>query len=264
MIPARVNDAKNTNHLHLNDWWMQQKYDGVRLLVEVTEQGWSAYNRRGEQSSLSGDPRLDRAFSSLRVDGTVVFDGEFVGDWFVVFDFLAPGIVEPEHPFETRFSVLESYLDAPGVVVAKTAKTTDEKEAMFQGLLERGAEGVIFRDRLAPYYQGYHPRAGVLRWKFTKTIDCVVLERTPDGKDSVTLGLLDLRDEAIIWHNVGKASTVGKSVEPGEVVEVEFLYATESNRLYQPRIKRVRTDKLSRECTLGQLEGTYTDRNLIL
>lgn len=254
-------------HLDNDDWWMQQKFDGRRLVVELHE-GWQALNRNGEAAAnltATITKRLDRAFATfLPVTTPWYVDGELVGEWFVIFDLVVPSTIPAELPYHRRLEVLERFFDdvqAPGITVVKTAKSTEGKREMFSAVRERGGEGVVFRHRDSAYVSGH--RSQLLKYKFTKSVDCMVVRSGVDGKNNVTLGLWSA--DFNTCHNVGKCSAEGKgSISAGDVVEVEFLYTTESNRLYQPRIKRVRTDKNPIDCAVDQLDGTHTNRKLIV
>ena len=53
-------------------------------------------------------------------------------------------------------------------------------------------------------------------------------------------------------------------VKAGDVVEVQILYVSDDDRLYQPTRPRLRDDKTATECTWDQLEPNKTDKTLIL
>ncbi len=94
--------------------------------------------------------------------------------------------------------------------------------------------------------------------KFVRELDAHVVEvATSTGKQNAALAVYDDEGNAVA---IGKVSTIGKgSVKVGDVVEVRFLY-TVGDRLFQPRIVRVRTDKTGPECSARQLEGTRTNK----
>jgi hypothetical protein len=75
----------------------------------------------------------------------------------------------------------------------------------------------------------------------------------PDARHgSATLGVLDPRLGPTELIPVGACSLIGKpQVSVGDVIEVAYLNWTGS-ALYQPRMTRVRTDKLPEDCTMAQ------------
>jgi len=115
------------------------------------------------------------------------------------------------------------------------------------------------RDTTAPYQPGRRS-SGLLRHKFLRELDAhVVGVSTTTGKQNAALAVYDDEGNTVA---IGKVSTIGKgTITVGDVVEVRFLY-TVGNRLFQPRIVRVRTDKAGTECSTRQLEGTHTNKIL--
>ena len=72
-------------------------------------------------------------------------------------------------------------------------------------------------------------------------------EMTVDQQQAVTL----LRRLPIL--PVGRCSVIGKPhVEPGDVIEVAYLYRAATGGLIQPRMTRIRHDKSPRECGIDQ------------
>jgi ATP-dependent DNA ligase len=252
-------------------WSMQPKLDGDRLLILVEDGVVSAYGRNGQAKvSNIGAAILApfRKFSS----GRWVFDGEVVGRVLWLFDLPealpeADHIIGPSNSFATRYAALTAVVDVLGsehVRLVPVADTPEEKAAMLADAQENRKEGVMFRLNAAPYMVGRSP--ALLKHKFVKTIDCVVIEAGRKGKDSASLGVFD-HDGNLV--EVGAASTIGKNkrgggIKAGQVVEVEFLYilSQDDPRLYQPRIKSVRSDKAAAECSTDQLIGAHTNRDV--
>jgi hypothetical protein len=114
-------------------------------------------------------------------------------------------------------------------------------------------EGVAIKHRTAPYRPGESGQH--FKFKFTKSASCKVTAVGVDSKCNAAIGLRDAKGK---WIEVAHVSTIGKCrIAPGQIVEILFLYATEGNRLYQPRIKEVRTDVPDSECTFArQLKPT--------
>lgn len=117
-----------------------------------------------------------------------------------------------------------------------------------------------------------------LKWKFTKTADCIVSEVRPpcphdcprrkDAKHlaenshrSVNVQLLDPETHELI--DVGAVAMSDdnlQKVRRGDVIEVRYLYVENpaKPRLYQPAFMRMRPDKSANECWITQLEYTLT------
>lgn len=258
-------------------WWMQQKFDGVRVLA-VCRYGEVSFVTRGGRPLKSTQVRSDAAREELSQvsGGAFVLDGEFLSDRYYVFDM-------PSHDgpyFERLAYALETVsvvdLLVPGgaqhVFRVKTARTREDKAALLSKLREEGAEGVMIKSRNMAYLPGQRQRDG-FKAKFVKTLDCVILARNVgwmDGKTrqgpkvNAVLGIaLDdgvtpqvrsamLRDGQ--WYRIiGQCSMVGKPGVEGDVVEVRYLYLGAGGRLYQPTVLQVRTDKAASECRSDQL-----------
>src|SRR6059058_1192562 len=96
---------------YLNDdhWVAQQKLDGDRILITVTDGKVRALNREGVARSNPVPRRVLDQFACF--PGTWCFDGELMTSgelW--LFDLpQAAGHVSPEQPFSFRYAVLERF-----------------------------------------------------------------------------------------------------------------------------------------------------------
>ena len=194
-----------------------------------------------------------------------MFDGEITGRKLWLFDLLdAGGHLNSEAPFRDRHTALTAVLetlapDAASIGLLGYVSGTTAKRELLSTAAADNREGIIFRDSEAAYQPGRRS-SGLLKLKFLREVDAHVVEvATTTGKQNAVLAVYD--DEANPVH-IGKASTIGKgAITVGDVVEVRFLY-TVGNRLFQPRIVRVRTDKTGAECSARQLEGTRTNKSI--
>jgi ATP-dependent DNA ligase len=206
---------------------------------------------------------------------------------FIAFDLLA----YEEHswleqPFEQRRTGLEKLLaeswfqDAP-VELMVSVDTPREAERWL-----REAEGVIAKQRSAPYLPG--KRKGMVKVKRTRTIDAVVAGWRP-GKEERTVGALilalyDGEDLRVVGHCSGLTAKVKRELvdflapyETGErgsadpsrwsadrnlewvalrpelVVEIDFDHVSAGRIRHGAKLKRWREDKNPRECTVDQL-----------
>ncbi|HEY2633011.1 MAG TPA: ATP-dependent DNA ligase [Solirubrobacteraceae bacterium] len=206
---------------------------------------------------------------------------------FIAFDLLAYDEHSwLEQPFEQRRAGLEKLLgeswfeDAP-VELMVAVDTSEEAEAWL-----RDAEGVIAKERSAPYLPG--ERKGMVKVKRTRTIDAVVTGWRP-GKEERTVGALILAlydgdDLRVVGHCSGLTAKVKRELidffapyETGErgsadpsrwsadrdlewvalrpelVVEIDFDHVSAGRIRHGAKLKRWREDKDPRECTVDQL-----------
>lgn len=250
MLPQPI-QAKSAEPLFSDDGWaMSEKLDGQRLIVRSLSHAIVGYNRQGLKTSIPSD--IHEGFYDIPVGWT--FDGELVNGTYHVFD-----IIEAKSksllnvPFEKRYSLLVSVMDRKTYGMKKVPHFSTEsgKTGLFTRLLKNKAEGVVFKMLKAPYASG---RTGnILKYKFVKDVDAVILEKGVDGKDAMRLGVF--KDGDIF--DIGKCSTLtgdGPESKVGDVVSVQCLYATASGKLYQPVTPLIRTDKAPEECTYTQIE----------
>lgn len=242
----------------------QQKLDGARVLVHVGE-AVVATNRAGQVTALA-----DGVLASLAdlVRGTVL-DGELVqeagGPCLWLFDLLQHG-TEDLRPrgYLDRYQELDVVVDQVSgpVKLVPLFRGAKQKRALFERLQRERAEGIVFKRLDAPYVPGRPSSGGAQRkYKFTKSADVVIVENAGNAY-------------AMVVHDAaGKARPIGKvfagttnelradldaRLGRGEtpVAEVEYLYATDDDQLFQPVFLRLRDDKEPDECTLDQLVKT--------
>jgi hypothetical protein len=107
---------------------------------------------------------------------------------------------------------------------------------------------VVFKLLPAAYRAGKNGQHK--KFKFVKTLTAKVLAVRENGKDSVTLGLIEDGQ----WLTVGRTTTIGQGpYQVGDLVEVRYLYATEGRQLFQSVLLGRRDDITEAECTVSQL-----------
>jgi bifunctional non-homologous end joining protein LigD len=216
-------------------WVMQEKKDGIRLLVEKSGEIVRAMNRKGQFIGLS--QAIERAVRSLNCNA--LLDGEAVGDVYWVFDLLefrgedlrALGV---SSRLTALTMLLETSLKADDVRLIPSAWTPLLKRATFERLKQERAEGVVFKHVDAKYVPGKPNSGGShLKFKFTATATCKVLGMN-GGKRSVAIAVYqDPGDGFVEVGNV--AIPPNYSIpETGALVEVQYLYAYPGGSLYQP------------------------------
>jgi len=237
---------------------VEQKLDGHRILLHIDSGNIAAVNRHGKVSQHNARMQVPTwAANALPLQGRyVIFDGELINNTLYVFDLpQCEGVLNPKSSFTERRQALESLFGLANfnerLQLVISATTTDDKLQLFRRCVDAHAEGLIIRDRHAPYRSGRSKELQKL--KFTHSADLVVTEIGRDGKNNAILSAY--YDAELL--EVGKCSLLGKeSVEIGDVVEVKYLYLSDENRIVQPRMKFRRDDKDASDCLFDQLRST--------
>ncbi len=248
----------------------QQKLDGVRVIVHVGET-LVATNRAGQATEIAHDVLAGLEHLPR---GTIV-DGELVphedGHRYWLFDVLSVGTEDvSKHGYVERWQRLEGDLE-PGlfgpIAILPFAATPKDKRALLERLRKAKAEGIVFKQKHAPYTPGRPASGGAqLKHKFVKSADVVIVENAGNAYRMI------VHDEGGEAFDVGRvfAGTTNASrrdlderLARGEqpVCEVKYLYATADDQLYQPVFVRVRDDKEPEACLRTQLK--HTDRSVV-
>jgi ATP-dependent DNA ligase len=192
-----------------------------------------------------------------------------------------------EQPFSERRTALELLLAEEGFANAPVELIASVDSVAAAEPWLREAEGVIAKERSAPYLPGQ--RRGMVKVKRTRTIDAVVAGWRP-GKEQGTvgaliLGLYDGEDLRVVGHCSGLTAknkrelvdflapyetgergsadpsrwSSGRDLEwvalrPELVVEIDFDHVSAGRIRHGAKLKRWREDKRVRECTYDQLQ----------
>jgi ATP-dependent DNA ligase len=188
-----------------------------------------------------------------------------------------------ERPFTERREALEAFVAEP-IELAPLVWTAGDAQEWLQG-----AEGVIAKEREAPYKPG--ERTGMVKVKRVRTIDCVVQGYRP-GKAENTVGSLILGLYAdddrlcVVGHSSGFSAKEKRELvatlqpyETGErgsgdpsrwanerdlewvalrpelVVEITFDHVSGRRIRHGAKVQRWREDKDPRECRIEQLDS---------
>lgn len=256
------------------NWVAQYKYDGDRVVIEVTNGEIRVLNRQGQEKTKNVGHSHLHPFTALYT-GRWIFDGEVVGRTLVIFDLIFASDwvstwVDEQTSFRDRYTALgliATALDinfsthaAPeaAVVLAPRAINTEEKFDFLTTAIKEQREGIILRHNDAPYESGRRSTT-LIKHKLIKDAD-VIVTALHATKDSATLSVYGPNDQLI---EVGAASTIGKgSVAVGDIWVVTFLYVTDPAhpRLFQPRLVNKRGDKSAAECLLSQFADAGTNK----
>lgn len=245
----------------------EAKLDGQRVMLQVESGSVAAIGRNGQASQHAPrfrDRRHAPDLARLAKMGEVVLDGELVGDKFWIFDMPTlewrggiEMVFDANEPWHVRRRALGLLFrawnpDSDLFGLLPYAEGTDDKVALAEDLMKRNCEGVIVKNADAPYRWGRRC-SDVLKAKYWKTADVIVTAVSTGGKSNAELAAY--KDGALV--SVGRCSTNGKgAVAAGMVVEVKYLYLGPGDRLVQPDLLRIRTDKSGPECTFDQLVKT--------
>lgn len=264
-LAHKVSDDSHAIRLCTNDdWHVEPKVDGERRLITVEGEYLRSYNRRGERATTLLPPKIADWFDPF--DGDWAFDGELLSDGrFVAFDLVhANDMITEATPFFQRRAALEAvhakaFGGSDSILLIPIARTSEEKVALCRKIAEERGEGMMFKHVDGVYLPGKRTRK-MLKWKYVKTVDCIVGEKYREGKLSCSVSLLDRETHELV--DVGSvAMTQARldEIERGDVMEVRYLYVNDIDtkpRLYQTAFVRMRTDKDASSCWLDQLEGT--------
>jgi len=179
-------------------------------------------------------------------------DGEAVGEQLFVFDLLEMDKTDiREQPYSERISRLEELdLDEP-IVIVGVAKTTSQKQELYDNLQAAGAEGIVFKKQNAPYTAGRPNSGGTqMKFKFYATASVIVIQI--NDKRSVGVAVVDDGEQV----PVGNVTIPANKEIPtlNALVEVRYLYAYPNGSLYQPTYLGVRDDISAADCAITQLK----------
>lgn len=229
-------------------WWAQPKKDGERRPIRKTGEEVIGINRKGQTVGLP-QPIIDSA-RATRFD--YLTDNEVIGDDLFAFDL--PEVKGKDLrgvSYATRLRALESLGFSGAITVVPTARTTEEKLAMYNELKAAGAEGIVFKRHSAIVTAGRPNSGGDQRkFKFYNTASVVVT--AINDKRSVAMAVVE-GDKRV---GVGNVTIPPNKDVPavGSIVEVRYLYAYNGGSLYQPTFLQVRDDLDFDGCKMAQLK----------
>jgi bifunctional non-homologous end joining protein LigD len=239
----------------------QQKLDGMRVLLHVVDGQVVATNREGQITAVAA--AITGAFCGAP-EGTI-FDGELVGDRYWAFDLLAYGDEDlREAGYVDRYERLAGVgVETDEVALVPTAWTEADKRRLLAALEAASAEGIVFKERDAPYTMGRPASRGAqLKFKFTKSADVVIVENAGNAYRMAVYheGELHIAGKVFAGTTNESRAELDRLLAGGvnPVAEVRYLYATDDHVLYQPVFVRLRDDKPAVECLRDQL--IQTDR----
>jgi bifunctional non-homologous end joining protein LigD len=270
MRPVDVREAPKGDQ-----WRIERKYDGTRMIAKVHDGKVHLTNRRGADKTKIF-PELQEL--GKEVKGDAVLDGEVVvlrngkDDFkalserdrlqdpekvrermkthpvhYIVFDVLKRnGEDVRKLPYAEREQIIDKMVDKKGYV-RRVTKTTVAKAR------KEGAEGVVFKDKQSPYVEGKSNHWRKL--KFKKIEDAVAVGYVPgEGKRKGLIGALKIAHHGT-QSKVGTGFTdrenkeLKKMLDAGKkpVVRIEYLKRGSEGALREPSFVGLRTDITKRE-----------------
>jgi len=266
IFPQLLNEIPESeveNYIRDDNWIMEEKFDGNRGMVKKDD-AVIGINRKSLEVGLPVN--LVEAVTVL--GRSVILDGERIGDKLYVFDCLSidDKDIKPKGYLDRRSlaSALLAQLPAnSGFIDIYTARTTEEKRALFAKVKQENGEGVVFKLKNSTYEPGRPASGGdQLKFKFCASATVIVIKAN-SGKRSVNIGVLDKAQVVVAVGNV----TIPANYDipkAGQLVEVKYLYAYLGGSLFQPVYQGVRTDIAYEACTQTQLKykaGTESDED---
>lgn len=253
-----LEDFLKVCHDLLNDsqYCAEQKFDGIRMLLYLGADGTvTAYNRTEGVRAISR--AVINELQRFRLNAPLMLDGESIGDKFHIFDLLEIQGLDIRHlPFEQRNTQLASLLNhAPNVtalVPTKTSFSAADKTALLIRMFEEQKEGIVLKKLSAPYRSERAPDQ--FKVKFVSEATFIVTELRPNGKNSVTIALLNEVSEIVSTGHVSIRPCI-KQVKVDDLLDVRYLYARRSSgHIVQAVAQRIRTDISREDCTTAQLK----------
>ena len=189
---------------------LEPKYDGIRLLINVTEDGVKLYARSGKSKTgklpaieaelvakLPAGTWLDAEAVAFNEDGTQSWGGaqsvlgsdasrtmDRSGIRLVVFDLLAHGGLDARRlPLRDRRELLEMIFAEAGFELIQLSPWMDATNESHAANLEAGFEGSMIKHLDAAYASGKRS-ASSLKLKATDTVDAVITGFAPAAPGS--------------------------------------------------------------------------------
>lgn len=254
---SEIKDFTNLkNIIESKDWIIEQKIDGQRVCLSIDRGQVKAYNRKGVEITF---PTKIKQKIAPFTDVSCALDGEYLNGVFYAFDMFNLGGHDISFKIlKHRKFIMRSVIRKLAIEEIKSLDSASEtvtKAKLIQELKKNKAEGVVAKKLDSQYLFG-NKSPDALKYKFYKSLDCVVGETWYNDKQSCQLLL---KDEDGTFKEVAKCKvtpSILNMLNFGDVVEVKYLYATSSNRLYQPIFTRLRNDKHAEECGMNQMIET--------
>jgi ATP-dependent DNA ligase len=260
-------------------YYMEEKLDGVRVIVHKKLGSVFVYTRSGQDISFRV-PEVTRPFYNFGFSGQdLMMDGELVGPDFrsVVsrvngnssdpqylpavefrpFDILLTNGTDCRHKsFALRRTMLVEYCPRIGLRPPGLSKHLD----FYDDTLQSGGEGVVLKPKDSLYYPGRG--SGWLRSKFRNTLTAYPIRIDDkdravfgvwDGTKTISIGTVDLPDDDLLLV-IHELMDKTRPEQGNLTAEIEAYGVDIHSRLRHPVFKGLRYDISPVGCTADQLE----------
>jgi ATP-dependent DNA ligase len=293
-LAQNAESLKGAGLAHLSERFVgEPKLDGWRLLVHIAEEGTRIYTRTGKCHTGSL-PALERELAEQLPPGTwldgeavamSIEDGRVTHDWgkvqsilgsstrkaallsqhitFVAFDLIShAGIDARALPYDKRRKLLVEIFDRTDFEKAMLVPQVEPTDQSLDALLAQGFEGMMVKDRHAPYASGKRGN-GWVKVKPQDTLDVVVTGFRPGQNGfsgmvgAITFGQHDEDGDLI---EVGRCSGMTMAIRRqmtdypdawiGRVIEVKHMGKMPTGGYRHPQFYRIRDDKEAQECQM--------------
>ena len=237
---------------------VQTKHDGERRGVITANGNLTGANRKGFSKEIAEDIQdsLKVLAEELKLIG--ILDCEDMGDHYVIFDYIASDC----ESFSGRAIKLTAmlrhilYKGLENLIVDLPVLIYSEEQLIdfIEAAKDRNEEGIVARPADLEYSEGINKECLKLKFWDAATVKVISHHAT---KRSVRVGVLDANlPENDQWIDVGSCTIPpNKSIpEPGDLVEIRYLYAYPGGSLYQPIYKEPRSDVTAEDCRIAQLK----------
>lgn len=272
-VPQLLNFIDESTAVKLfddRDWMMQEKKDGVRMMIKRQGNVITAGNRKGRVIGVSSAIAEAVLALTVRNEADFVLDGEAIGDVYWPFDILRfNGIDLTSKRAEQRFTSLGYLLDtapSPALGRVPTAYGSAHKEALFEIIRKAHGEGVVFKKVTSKYVAG-RPNSGgnQLKHKFKDTATVWVVAQNTNKRSIMIAAQSDSAFTPGPRVGVGSVTIPANYEIPADnsLIDVEYLYAYPGGSLFQPVYKGTRDDKTEADLysTLKFKQGTMEDED---
>jgi bifunctional non-homologous end joining protein LigD len=234
---TEITEEEVQKYINDDSYLAQEKHDGKRMALSTVLDKVRASNKLGFEVACPAEfSRSLTGYKQLIEESFL--DGEAVGTKLYVFDLVRQG--DLSCPYLLRLNLLEKYFGndfASNIKVVRSAKTTTEKQELFDRIKRDKGEGIVFKKITGVYKAGLSDDQ--VKFKFRASATCEVIAQ--NAKSSIQVGVKDGNGKITF---IGNCTIPPKTVKPsvGQAVEITYLYCYKGGCLYQPVYKGVRDD----------------------
>lgn len=249
-----VDEEAFPHYIASDDWMLQEKFDGVRLILRKSSDGVHGINRDGLRVAIPVS--FESILNALPCAGCVI-DGEWLGERFAAFDLLEldGSCLRPlgARQRKAQLGQVLSLADPDVFPFVVTAHDSASKQDLHDLVKAAGGEGVVAKRMDAPYSVGRPNSAGdQLKRKFIESAT-VLVSGLHATKRSISISAADANGSMVEIGNVTIPSNHALPAKD-DIVEVHYLYAHRGGSLFQPVYKGPRSDQGLGGCALSQLK----------